>query len=403
MDILEQLRNGQLKLRDLEKVAGSSEEAARLRRAYLETETGTSLAHTGQFSFDIDTANTYNVENLIGVTQIPLGITEPLRINGEYAQGDFRVPLATTEKSLIAGISRGCKAITQAGGAETWVRQDKMTRAPLFRVDNQAQAKSLLLWLEGNFDKLQAEVKAISSHSGLIEQESWIAGRNVFVKFHFSTGDAMGMNMVTRACDRIGHLIENSVPGVHYQSVSGNMCIDKKPAAMNLISGRGKTVLAEVVLPASVIEKTLKTSASAMAEVAYRKNLIGSAYAGSLGFNAHFANVVAALYIATGQDPAHVVEGSIGFSLMEPVGDNALHASVTMPAIEVATVGGGTRLQTQSEALALLGCLGSRDSLGSSARKLAEIVSAAVLAGEISLIAAEAAHHLAEAHKITAR
>jgi len=401
MSVLDELLSGQRKLREVETHVNSPAEAAAARRDFLKSKNGTDLSHTGQCSFDLETATTYNVENLIGATQIPVGITETLLVNGEFAKGEFNIPLATTEKSLIAGISRGCKAITLAGGANTWVQADKMTRAPLFRVDSLAIARQFLAWLEENFPLLAKTAAAESRFTRLISHRAWLAGRNVFVQLHFETGDAMGMNMVTQACNRMGHLIERTLPGVKYLSVSGNMCIDKKPAAMNLINGRGKTVHAEAVLPTEVVKDVLKTTPTALVEINQRKNLVGSALAGGFGFNAHFANMVAALYIATGQDPAHVVEGALGITLIEQLDETSLHISVTLPAIEVATVGGGTRLQTQQECLSLLGCAGSGNPAGSHAKKLAEVVAATVLAGEISLLAAESAHHLADAHKIT--
>ncbi len=403
MALLDQLRAGQIKVRDLEKHASSIPEAFQTRRDLLTAATKADFKHTAQFSFDAATAVKYNAENIIGATQLPLGVTEPLQVNGDHAKGQFYVPLATTEKSLIASISRGCKTITLSGGASVWIQKDAMTRAPLFKVPSLEVAKELLQWVKDHFDQLKTLTHEVSSHSDLLSFEPWIAGRNVFLRFAFSTGDAMGMNMVTRASDKIGKTIAAALPAVEFLSVSSNMCTDKKPAALNLTQGRGKTVHVECTIPKEIITKVLKSTAAGMAEIAYRKNLVGSAYAGSTGFNAHFANTVAAAFIATGQDPAHVVDASQGFALMEANDDGSLHASVTIPSLNVATIGGGTRLGTQQEALQMLGCAGSGNPSGSNSRKLAEIIAAAVLAGELSIIAAQAQHQLADAHKITAQ
>ena len=201
----------------------------------------------------------------------------------------------------------------------------------------------------------------------------------------------MGMNMATIASEAVGRLIEKET-GAVMVSVSGNMCSDKKPAAINLIEGRGKTVVAEALIPRDIVEKRLHTTSDAVVEINYRKNLVGSSLAGTLGANAHAANMVAAFFIATGQDPAQVVGGSMAMTACEDI-DGDLYISVRMPAVEVGTVGGGTRLPCQREALSMIGCLGD-----GKARKLSEIVAATVLAGELSTLAAQAAGQLGSAH-----
>ncbi|OIP98408.1 hydroxymethylglutaryl-CoA reductase (NADPH) [Candidatus Wirthbacteria bacterium CG2_30_54_11] len=389
-----------VKLHQIDQHTASQQEATELRRALIERLTGKSLSHLGLRSFDDDPVVKKNVENLIGAVSIPVGITAPLMMRGQFAQGEFYVPLATTEKSLVASTSRGCRALTLSGGVKAKVLKDRMTRAPLFVVQSLEQAIGVAEWIENHHEVLQQKIDECSSHTRLESARSWIIGLNLFVRFEFSTGDAMGMNMTTKAADVMGRYLVEQFPGLRFVTVSSNICVDKKPSALNFIEGRGKTVVAECLLPASIVREVLKTTIEGMAEVNYRKNLIGSAQAGSYGFNAHFANLVAATFIATGQDPAQVVSGSMGFTLLEKVGDS-LHASVTMPSLEVATVGGGTRLPSQQDALRLLGVEGAGEPSGSNACKLAEIIAGVVLAGELSLIAAQVEHSLAKAHSIT--
>jgi len=218
----------------------------------------------------------------------------------------------------------------------------------------------------------------------------------VYVRFEFDTKDAMGMNMVTIASDAMSKLIEAKTKA-KCLSVSGNMCIDKKPSALSMIEGRGKSVVAEAVIKKDIVKSVLKTTPEDIVELNYRKNLMGSALAGSLGHNAQFANMVAAMYIATGQDPAHVVEGSLGITMAEQDA-NGLYISVYMPAVNVGTVGGGTGLATQKEALSILGCAGSTATPGETAKKFAEIVAATVLSGELSVLAAQASGQMTRAH-----
>ncbi|HNT29765.1 MAG TPA: hydroxymethylglutaryl-CoA reductase (NADPH), partial [bacterium] len=352
--------------------------------------------------FDEAIVSQKNIENLIGATQIPLAVTTPIKIEGQFARGEFYIPMATTEKSLVASTSRGCRALTLSGGVRTRILQDKMTRAPLFKIRSVDEGLIVKGWIENNLDVLQNEISKNSAYTRLEGVRTWITGRNLFTRFEFTTGDAMGMNMATRATDIICRFLLNRFPNLEWIAISSNMCVDKKPSAINFIEGRGKTVIAEAELPAEVVSMVLKTDVEALEEVNYRKNLIGSAMAGSLGFNAHFANIVAAIFIATGQDVAQVVSGSMGFTLLEKgEGDPpSLHASVTMPTLEVATVGGGTRLESQRDALDLLGVRGTGNPPGTNAKKLAEIIAATVLAGELSLLSAQAEHTLAKAHSV---
>jgi hydroxymethylglutaryl-CoA reductase (NADPH) len=360
------------------------------RRNAAERFANVKLKNISEYSFDPVTAGK-NIENMIGVTQVPLGFAGPVTIKGEHVKGDLIVPLATTEGALVASVSRGMSIITMSGGARSKVFKDAMTRAPVFRVDGIEHASSVMEWMSKNRKKMDEAVKGTTSRGKLVDVEPFPNGRSLFVRFSYETGDAMGMNMVTIATEAVCRLIEKET-GAVLISVSGNMCTDKKPAWINAIEGRGKSVLAEVTVPADIVRDKLHTTVDSIVETNTRKNLIGSSMAGSIGHNAHAANMAAALFIATGQDPAQVVEASMTMTTCESVNGD-LYISVRMPSVEVGTVGGGTRLPCQSEALKMMDCLGD-----GKAKKLAEIVAVTVLAGELSTLGAQAAGHLGKAH-----
>ena len=360
------------------------------RRAAAEAFTGATLEEIARGGMDPETASK-NIENMIGTTQIPLGYAGPVDIHGGYAQGRFLIPLATTEGALIASISRGMSVINDGGGVSVAVFQDAMTRAPVFRVEGVEHATRVMQWVDTHREEIDHAVSTTTSHGKLVRIEMFPSGRSLFMRLSFQTGDAMGMNMATIASEAVCRLVETET-GATLVSVSGNMCSDKKPAAINMIEGRGKTVVAEARIPREVVEGRLHATSEAIVETNYRKNLVGSSMAGTMGANAHAANMVAALYIATGQDPAQVVGGSMAITTCEDI-DGDLYIAVRMPAVEVGTVGGGTRLPCQREALSMIGCVGE-----GKARKLAEIVATTVLAGELSTLAAQAAGQLGAAH-----
>lgn len=395
-DYIGRLREGSLKLYALEKEL-PPEEAVRVRRAFIEAETGTSLAKVGSFSIGIDRVVKRNIENMIGTIQVPLGVAGPLRVKGEYADGSYYLPLATTEGALVASVNRGCSLITRAGGADVRIVRDGMTRAPVFAARDVVHAREVMAWVESHTEEIREAAESTTKHGKLSEVVTYVAGTSVFVRLEFDTKDAMGMNMATIAGQKVGELIERET-GARLIATSGNMCTDKKPAAINLIRGRGKTVVAGVRLTDAMVADLLKTDTETLIEANYRKNLVGSARAGSFGFNAHAANVVAATFIACGQDPAHVVEGSTAITTVDRV-DGGVYVSVTLPSLPVGTVGGGTGVDTQQECLAMLGVAGGGDPPGTNAKAFAEIVAAGVLAGELSLLGALAAQHLARAHQ----
>ena len=334
-----------------------------------------------------------NIENPIGTVQIPIGVAGPLKVNGEYAKDAFFVPLATSEGALLASVNRGCSAITAAGGANARVIGDKMTRAPAIKTDSIVEAVNVKKWFEDKFDELKEIAESTTSHGKLVKIDPIIiVGNYVYPRFVYSTGDSMGMNMVTIATEKVLAKLHEDL-GVHALALSGNLCVDKKPAAINIVEGRGKTVVADILIPEAIVRAKLKTTAKAIEEVNTAKNLIGSAAAGSMAFNAHFANMIGAIFLATGQDEAHVVEGSLGITTAEDR-DGDLYFSVNMPDLPIATIGGGTRLETANEGLQIIDCAGS-----GKVNKFAEIVISTVMAGELSLIAAISAGHLAKAHQ----
>lgn len=365
--------------------------SAKSRREFLEKYLNMKLDEIGKFSFPEEQVAGRNIENLIGGTQIPLGVAGPLKIRGTK---DYYIPLATTEGALVASVSRGCKAITESGGATVFVQDVGQTRGPVFKLKNLEHGIKTKTWIESNFKELTSVTEKTSSHLKLLKTTNALVGINLFVRFQYLTTDAMGMNMVTIATQEAVKLIEQKTQA-KCVSLAGNFDIDKKAAWLNFIEGRGKRVWAEVVLNKKIVKDILKTTPEKIAEVVYRKNQLGSIMSGSMGFNAHFANIITAIFIATGQDPAHVVEGSLGVTTAEVLKNEDLHFSVYLPSLIVGTVGGGTQLPTQKEALEIM--------KASSVLEYAQIVGAAVLAGELSLIASLAEGSLATAHKTLGR
>lgn len=399
--LVEEMVSGSRRLHEIPADIDAAAGAA-IRRAALQRQTGVRLDRIGEYSLDATRAAGYHCENFIGAAQVPIGVAGPLHVRGDYVDGDVWLPLATTEGALIASINRGCSAICAAGGAVASVEDVGMTRAPVFVTSGVRQTRQFLDWVRQNEDAIRETAEGTSRFLRLVDLKPYAFGTTVFLRFRFRSGDAMGMNMATIACDRVVHQLIEPATSTRCVALSGNYCVDKKPAAVNFQEGRGKRIHAEVVLGAEVLAR-LKTDAASLLEVQYRKNLLGSIAAGSTGFNAHYANVLAAFFLATGQDAAHVVEGSIGVTCIEPRGDAGVIASVFMPDVPLAAVGGGTALDTQSEALRLIGVTPDPARPGAAVMRLAEILGAAVLAGELSLMAAFTSQDLASAHERLAR
>ncbi len=397
-EVLDKLLKREVKLYEVEGLVGDVNKAAEIRRLFLEKALGVQLKNIGYYSMDLNVTAKRNIESPIGVGQIPMGIAGPLRVKGDYADGEHYIPLCTTEGALVASVNRGCSAITESGGARAKILRDYMARAPLFITPSIEHAYKLVQWVREHRKEIEEVFNSVDPYVKLVDVQPWIVGRNVWLRFTANTFDAMGMNGVTLASDRTGRFIEENLKFARMVSLSGNLCVDKKPSAINWLLGRGKTVVAEALIKREVVMEKLKTTPEDAADVCMRKNLLGSGLAHAYGLNAHVANIVAAIFIATGQDCAQVVESSMAITTAEVTSEGDLYVSVTIPSLEVGTVGGGTGLPTQREALAIMGCAGPGNPPGSNAKKFAEIVAAACLAGELSLLSALAAGHLAQAH-----
>jgi hydroxymethylglutaryl-CoA reductase (NADPH) len=335
-----------------------------------------------------------NIENYIGMAMVPTGITGPLKVCGTSANGEFFVPLATTEGALVASFHRGAKACYEAGGATSICIEEGVCRSPLFKFNDLHEAGLFVLWMKDQkeiFEKITSE----NSHfARLTDVKASIEGNQVIVSFIFYTGDAAGQNMSTICTEEICKFIVANAPVkplVWY--IESNYSGDKKASSSSFQQVRGKKVCAEICLPEKVVNKILKTSPKAMEEY-WRSSTIAVIQSGSIGAQGHFANGLAALFIATGQDVACVAEASVGITRMELKKDGSLYASITLPNLMVGTIGGGTSLPTQKECLEIMDCYGEGKAI-----KFAEICGAVVLAGELSIAAAIAAGHFSAAHK----
>ncbi len=339
-----------------------------------------------------------NIENGLGLIRMPVGVAGPLRVNGLSAKGDFPIPLVTTEAALVASYHRGCRLLTAAGGCSAMVLYESLSRAPGFVFETGADACRFVIWATSCFEDFQKTAAKTTSHGELVDMGCTVEGNHVYINLEFTTGDASGQNMVTLATQAIcDEIMERTPlkPVRHY--IESNMSGDKKASAKSFVSARGKKVTAEAKLSAELIQKHLHTTPEAMAEY-WRMSAIGGVLSGTLGIHGHFANGLAALYLATGQDVACVAESATGVTRFEVTSDGGLYASVTLPGIMVGTVGGGTGLPTQRACLELMGLAGT-----GKARALAEVCAGLLLAGELSIIAALSAGHFSRAHRKLAR
>ncbi|MGR8942291.1 MAG: hydroxymethylglutaryl-CoA reductase, partial [Gammaproteobacteria bacterium] len=334
-----------------------------------------------------------NIENHIGWAQMPLGVIGPLRINGLHAHGDFYVPMATTEGALIASYNRGAKVISIAGGASTLCLNESVSRAPCFLFETIIETGLFLNWAVNHVEDFKRVAGATTSHGELMDVNITWNSDCCFLTLEYLTGDAAGQNMVTVATDAVCHwIVENSPVTPRTWYLEGNMSGDKKASMLSFLGVRGKKVVTEIAIPESIVKKHLHSTPEVMAEYC-RISTSGGIQSGSIGVQGHYANALAALFVACGQDVACVSEASVGITQMRVDVQNRLHVSVSLPNIIVGTVGGGTRFPTSRECLEMMGCYGE-----GKARKFAEIVAATALAGEISIIAALAAGHFGSAH-----
>jgi hydroxymethylglutaryl-CoA reductase (NADPH) len=348
----------------------------------------------GEKAFDDLSVLEGNIENFIGITAVPTGIIGPLKIIGSAANGDFYIPLATSEGALVASYQRGAKACFLAGGATSICLIEGVQRSPLFKFHSIADLGSFLIWVLERIETFRQLTEQTSRFAKLLEMKTNIEGNHLILTFEFATGDAAGQNMVTICTDKICKYIVQHAPVKPLMwFIEGNYSGDKKATILSFTNVRGKKVTTEIRLSAEIVKNVLKTTPQAMAEY-WRSSTIGSIQSGAIGAQGHYANGLAALFLATGQDVACISEAAVGITRIELTENEGLYVSVTLPNLLVGTVGGGTGLPTQRECLELMDCYGN-----GKAKKLAEICGALVLAGEISIAAALSAGHFSDAHK----
>ena len=356
-----------------------SQDLARARRTFATEQSEARLDHVGHYSLDPGSLPG-NIENFMGVAQVPIGLAGPMVVDGEHAKGTFYIPMATTEGTLVASYNRGMRVIAESGGAKATVVRTAMQRAPVFLFDDARQARDFGRWLEENFDAIKAAAEATTSVGKLQGIQQFAMGPHLYTRFNYTTGDAAGQNMVGKATAAACEWIRGQTQTQYY--LSGAMDTDKKHSMANSLLTRGRKVVAEAVLSRQVVIDRLGVTPEALYD-ARVVHLMGGHMAGSAYVGAHAANGLAAMFIATGQDVANVAESHAGMAFTRVLDNGDYYWSITLTALIVATYGGGTGLATQRECLELLGCYGS-----GGADKFAEICAAVVLAGDISLSAA---------------
>lgn len=379
----------------------SPKEEVERRRGMLEKKLFVKLPNIGFYSLNPEQVKNRNCENMIGAVQVPIGIAGPLKIRdlgvrGKNSEREYYLPLATTEGALVASVNRGCKAVTNSGGVNVFGENIGITRGSVFKTKNLKESFEFKSWLEENFLNLKNEAEKTSEYLFLINLKAQVLGKSVYVRFYYDTSEAMGMNMATLATEKISDYIKKK-KGIKCLSLSANFCVDKKPSWLNFILGRGQKVWAEATIKRKIIKEVLKTTPEKIVAVIKDKCWLGSMASGSLGFNSHFANIIAAIFLATGQDLAHVTEGSLGITTGEVIANGDLYFSIYLPDLIVGVVGGGTGLATQKEALSILGISPGEKSKGK--EEFAKVIAGAVLAGELSLLAALASGDLVKAHE----
>ncbi len=358
-----------------------SPEIIRARQRFAEEYTGVKLQHLDRYSFD-PAATRGNIENFSGVAQVPIGFAGPVLVKGEHAQGEFLIPLATTEGTLVASYNRGIKVLNLSGGVTATVVGDSMQRAPVFVFASAREARDFAQWVDDHVEEIREEAEATSSVAKLIYIDKYLSNKLVFLRFNYSTGDAAGQNMVGRATfAACSWIMENADHILHFY-LESNFATDKKASQINIMRTRGKRVTAEATVPRDVLLQHMRVDPETLHYHAGIAN-VGAFLSGANNNGCHSPNGITAMFIATGQDVANVSESSAGIVYTEVTPEGNLYISITIPSLIVATHGGGTGLPTQRECLEILGCVGK-----GKVRKLAEIIAAVVLAGELSLAAA---------------
>ncbi len=364
---------------------------AAARRAFVREQTGTELRHVGHYSVEPATL-AGNVENFLGVAQVPIGLAGPLRIDGEHASGDFYVPLATTEGTLVASYNRGMRLLSECGGVRTTVVEEHMQRAPVFVLSDALEAREFGVWVDEHFEDIKAAAESTTRSGKLSYIGQYSIGPLRYLRLNYTTGDAAGQNMTGKATLAACEWIQANYSGSSRYILSGNIDTDKKHSRINMLLTRGKRVVAEATLRKDVLERLMGVDTATLFW-ARQIQMAGSFLVGSANNGAHAANGLTAMFIATGQDVANVSEAHAGVSYTQLLPNGDYYWSITLPALIVASYGGGTGLATQRECLEMLGCYGS-----GKVHKFAEICAAVVLAGETSLSSAVLAGDWVSSH-----
>ena len=354
---------------------------AEARRRFVHEKTGATLEHVGSYSFD-PAVLPGNVENFIGVAQVPIGLAGPVRINGEHAQGDFYIPMATSEGTLVASYNRGMRLLSESGGVKTTVVEQFMQRSPAFIMDDARQSREFGRWVTEHFDEIRQVAQTTTRSGKLISIGQYTIGPLRNLRFNYTTGDAAGQNMTGKATFAACEWIKKTYPGGANYILSGNMDTDKKHSRANMLLTRGKRVVAECTIKGDLLKSLMGISAKELFWSRQVSNA-GAFLAGSANNGAHAANGLTAMFIATGQDVANVSESHAGVTYAQLLDNGDYYWSITLTSLIVATYGGGTGLPTQRECLEMMGCYGSGKS-----SKFAEICAAVVLAGDTSLSSA---------------
>lgn len=370
---------------------GYSENAISARRKWVESRTGAKLDHVGSFTVPGEQMRG-NIENPIGTIQMPLGISGPLLVRGDYARGVFYVPLATTEGALVRSYERGMVTLTRAGGVITRLFADENRVSPVFLLPDVDAAREFVSYINDHFPAIKDEADSTTRHGKLLRLECQPVGREVIVSFCYFTADAHGMNMIVKATEHACQWIMAHSQATDFYLFSGYSS-EKRGSGALLPGGKGKKVIAGARIPASLLRQYLHITPLQLVNL-WRHTVLGHLQANALGYNGHYANGLTAIFIACGQDVANVVNSAVGITNFELAGSDAVYVSITLPSLTVATVGGGTGLGTSHECLRMLGVAGR-----GGAPKLAEIVAAAILAGEISMAAAIASGEFVAAHE----
>lgn len=369
-----------------------SQQIAAARRATVEQHSGHAMYHSGQYSIPPE-ALPGNIEGFSGIVQVPMGFAGPLLVHGEQAHGEFYVPMATTEGTLVASFSRGMRLTRAAGGIITTVIDDAMQRAPVFVFNDARAARDFGQWVSANFEQIKAAAETTTNSGKLRDIEQYAASKMRWLRFNMTTGDAAGQNMVSKATHAACQwILAQQPPGLEHFTLAANFDTDKKHSAVNNLHSRGKRVVAEITIAAELFQPIMHCDAK---DLMYQRGLsnLGGFISGSVSNGAHFANGIAAIFLACGQDIANIAESGAGFVYTELKDNGDYYMSVTIPSLIVATYGGGTGLPTQRECLQAMDCYGT-----GKVNKLAEIIAATVLCGELSLSSAIVSNEWVSSH-----